>query len=119
MDKIQTKEVDIEQSTSKPKKTRIKTDIKTVRLNIIKTNDNKIMVDLEALELILSNYVLAIYNGEKTDNDPKTLLCVKQTLSDIKDTAVLRIKEQNTTATRYTNNSIKEIEIDFSKLFNL
>lgn len=51
------------------------------------------------------------------DNDPKTYLSVKETLSSINETAVLRIQEQNTTSTRYVNNTIKEIELDCTKLF--
>lgn len=100
-------------------KPKIKIDSdKLVRINIIRTNDNRIMVDIKALELLISNHLIKIYNDEKNDdNDPKTYLLVKETLSSINETAVLRIQEQNTTSTRYVNNTIKEIELDSTKLF--
>ncbi len=100
-------------------KPKIKIDSdKLVRINIIRTNDNRIMVDIKALELLISNHLIKIYNdGKNDDNDPKTYLSVKETLSSINETAVLRIQEQNTTSTRYVNNTIKEIELDSTKLF--
>lgn len=47
-------------------KPKIKIDSdKLVRINIIRTNDNRIMVDIKALELLISNHLIKIYNDEK------------------------------------------------------
>lgn len=47
-------------------KPKIKIDSdKLVRINIIRTNDNRIMVDIKALELLISNHLIKLYNDEK------------------------------------------------------
>lgn len=87
------------------------------RLNILRTNDNRIMVDIKALEAIIGNQLIKLAYEKNDEFDPNTLLCVKDTLASIAETAVLRIQEQNATSTRYVNNTIKEIELDSKKLF--
>lgn len=87
------------------------------RVNIIKTKDNKIMVDIKALEMLVADKLICLYNNPKEDLCNKTLIAVKETLSDISETAIERIEEQNAAGTKYQADTIKEIELDTSKLF--
>ena len=112
MDKVQAKREGIKQD-KKIKKPRTAIS----RINIIRMNDNKIMVDIMALEMLVADKLIDIYNGANDDLCNVTLIAVKETLSNITETAIQRIQEQNATSTKYQNNTIKEIELDTTKLF--
>lgn len=99
------------------KKTTKKIEPGITRVNIIKTKDNKIMVDIKALEMLVADKLICLYNNPKEDLCNKTLIAVKETLSDISETAIERIEEQNAAGTKYQADTIKEIELDTSKLF--
>ena len=88
-----------------------------VRINTLRTNDNRILVDLKTLESLIDNKIIEETLARTASLDVDTLSKVKSTLSDINDTAVLRIKEQNATGIKYVNNTIKELELESSKLF--
>lgn len=95
-----------------------KVKLKTTRINIIRTNDNRIMIDLKTLEQIISNHLVKLLQGNnKPSLDTATLIKVYEALSSINDTAIKRIEEQNVTSSKYNNNTIKEIELDLDELF--
>lgn len=92
----------------------------TVRINIIKSTDNRILIDAKTFESIIDNKIIDTLSGNQQNGlDTTTLIKVKKSLSDIVDTAVNRIKEQEATAAQRPNlNQVKEIELDYLKLLN-
>lgn len=91
--------------------------LNTTRINIIRTNDNHIMIDLKTLEQIISNHLVDLLQNNDKTLDVATLIKVYELLSNINETAINRIEEQNTSSTKYSNNTIKEIELDSKELF--